>query len=191
MLSALLEAEFEGRRLDDEEIVTFVRSLLPAAAHTTTRTLGNLLVHLLADPASLAMLRADRSLVAGAANEALRHDPPGTGLQRLATHDVTIGEVTIPAGSGVNLVVGSGSRDEAVYDDPDRFDIVRRGRPVLAFGGGPHLCIGAHLARMEVECAIDALLDRCPGLRADPDVPPAAVTGITERYPIGVRAVWD
>jgi len=182
LLSQLLRAEFEGRTLNDDEIVSFVRSLLPAAAHTTTRGMSNLLVRLTQQPAQLEQLREDPGLIGTAINESLRYDPPGMQLQRITTVETEIAGMTIPADAGIVLVIGAGNRDPHTYEEPDSFRMERTGRMSLSFGSGPHLCIGMHIAKIEIEVGINALLARFPNLRADPGVTPAEIVGITERF---------
>nr|WP_238159015.1 cytochrome P450 [Mycobacterium sp. MFM001] len=128
-------------------------------------------------------VRADRGLVHGAIEEALRWEPPITTVMRRAAHDCELSGVAIPAGTNVSVSVAAANRDPARYPDPDRFDPARTNITHLTFGGGPHLCLGMHLARMESTVAINALLDRLPDLRLDPDAPPPHVVGVAFRSP--------
>ncbi len=183
LISTLAESEIDGARLSDDEIFAFLLLILPAGVETTYRASGNLLVALLTGPALMDTLRADRSLLRGAFEEALRWEPPITTVVRRAVRDCDLGGVAIPAGTNVSVSVAAANRDPTHYPDPDRFDPTRRNIAHLTFGGGPHLCLGMHLARMEATVAINALLDRLPDLRPDPNAPAPHVTGMAFRSP--------
>jgi cytochrome P450 len=169
LISQLAQAEIDGDRLSDEEIFSFVRLLLPAGAETTYRSSGNLIYLLLSHPDQLEAVRRDRQLVPQAIEEALRLEPPLLITSRLCVRDAEVGGTRVPAGSQVVVMLGSANRDEERYPDPDRFDVFRQPQPHVSFGHGPHLCLGMHLARLETKVALNALLDRLPGLRLDPE----------------------
>jgi cytochrome P450 len=183
LVSTLAESEIDGARLTDDEIFAFLLLILPAGVETTYRASGNLLVALLTEPPLLQALRADRGMLRGAFEEALRWEPPITTVVRKAVHDCELGGVAIPAGTHVSVSVAAANRDPARYPDPDRFDPTRKNIGHLTFGGGPHLCLGMHLARMEAAVAIGALLDRLPDVRLDPTTPPPRVAGVAFRSP--------
>jgi cytochrome P450 len=183
LISMLAESEIDGTRLTDDEIFAFLLLILPAGVETTYRASGNLLVALLTEPALMAALRADRSMLRAAFEEALRWEPPITTVVRRAVRDCELGGVAIPAGTHVSVSVAAANRDPTRYPDPDRFDPTRRNIAHLTFGGGPHLCLGMHLARMEAAVAINALLDRLPDLRLDSNAPPPHVVGVAFRSP--------
>jgi cytochrome P450 len=183
LISTLAESEIDGARLTDAEIFAFLLLILPAGVETTYRASGNLLVALLTEPALLDRVRADRGLVHGAIEEALRWEPPITTVMRRAANDCELGGVAIPAGTNVSVSVAAANRDPARYPDPDRFDPTRTNITHLTFGGGPHLCLGMHLARLESTVAINALLDRLPDLRLDPGTPAPHVVGVAFRSP--------
>ena len=168
LISELLVAEVDGRTLDDEEIYSFLRLLLPAGVETTYRASGNLLYGLLTNPDQLDTVRQDRSLVPDAFEETIRWEPPVTVILRRATRATDIGGVPVEEGADVALLLGSANRDERKYEHPDEFDIFRASRQSVGFGFGVHVCLGMHLARMETRVAIDALLDRMPDLTLDP-----------------------
>jgi cytochrome P450 len=168
LISELVLAEVEGQRLSDDDIYGFCLLLLPAGAETTFRLLGNMLFALLTHPDQLEEVKADRSQVVWALEETLRWEPPLIGTARKAMRAATMRGVEIPAGSMVSVMVGPANRDENHYPDPDRYDMHRRADDHLAFGLGKHFCLGYHLARLEVQTAIHALLDRLPNLRLDP-----------------------
>jgi len=190
-ISHLVQAEFEGQSLTDEEIAVMVRSLVPAAAETTTRSFANVLYCLLQRPEVLAEVAADRSLVPGAVSEALRYEAATVVNARITTRDVELRGVRIPAGSGVTLVNGAGHRDPDSFDDPETFDVRRKGKSGLAFGFGPHMCIGMAIARAEMEEALNAIFDHMPGLRWDPDQPVPHMRGVQFRSPDALPVVWD
>jgi cytochrome P450 len=179
----LAESEIDGARLTDAEIFAFLLLILPAGVETTYRASGNLLVALLTQPPLLDALRGDRAGLRGAFEEALRWQPPITTVVRKAIRDCELGGVAIPAGTHVSVSVAAANRDPARYRDPDRFDPARKNIAHLTFGGGPHLCLGMHLARMEAAVAVDALLDRLPDLRLDPTRPAPRVVGVAFRSP--------
>jgi cytochrome P450 len=183
LISTLAESEIDGARLTDDEIFAFLLLILPAGVETTYRASGNLLVALLTEPALLDALRADRAMLRGAFEEALRWEPPITTVVRRAVRDCELGGVAIPAGTNVSVSVAAANRDPTRYPDPDRFDPTRKNIAHLTFGGGPHLCLGMHLARMEGTVAINALLDRLPELRLDPSAPAPHVVGVAFRSP--------
>src|SRR4029450_13171392 len=115
LISALAEAEIDGQKLEDEEIYSFLRLLLPAGVETTYRSLGSLLFALLSDPAQLDAIRADRSLLAQAIEEGVRWEPPLLTITRVATRDTELGGVAIPAGSTVVPPLGAANRDRGPY----------------------------------------------------------------------------
>jgi cytochrome P450 len=184
LVSVLAQAEVEGERLPDDILISFLRQLINAGGDTTYRGTSNLLVGLLTHPDQLEAVRRDRSLVAQAIEEALRWEGPVGITWRMAKRDVTLGGVDIPAGSVLDLVKAAANRDPSRFADPDRFDVFReRGRRHFAFAAGPHVCIGQHLARLEMTRALNAILDGLPNLRLDPDRPPPRIRGFMMRVP--------
>jgi cytochrome P450 len=177
--------------LTDEEIVSFLRLLLPAGAQTTYRTLCNLLLGLLSHPDQLDALYADPTLIPPAIEEGLRWQPPLISFGRQATVDTEIEGVAIAAGTQVNLVVGAADRDPTRWDRPDDFDIFRTPLPHVAFGTGNHVCLGIHFARMELRVAMEQLLTRLPGLRLDPDYGEVAIEGLGARSPDALHVLFD
>ena len=167
LISDLVVAEVEGERLTDEEILSFLRLLLPAGVETTYRATGNVLFGLLQHPEQLEALRADRALFAQAFEESLRWEPPVTMILRRTLRDAELGGVTIPEGTDVGLFLGAANRDPRRYDDPDTFNMFREAQQHVGFGFGVHMCLGMHLARMESRVAVNALLDRFDDIRFD------------------------
>ncbi len=191
VISVLVQAELEGERLDDAQICSFLRLLLPAGAETTYRSSSNLLFGLLSNPEQLDALRADRGLMAQAIEEGLRWEPPLLGIMRTATRDTEVDGMAIPSGSIVAVNIGSANHDERYWDNAEEFDIFRPPRQHLAFAWGPHMCLGLHLARMETRVALTQILDRLPNLRFDPDADAPFITGAVFRAPNALPVVWD
>ncbi len=183
MISVLAHSEIDGRLLSDEEICAFLRLLLPAGAETTYRSSGNLLFGLLTHPEQLDAVRRDRSLIPLAIEETLRWEPPLTSIIRLCSEDAEVCGVPVPAGAAVMVCVGSANHDESRWEEPEEFNIFRKRFPAVAFGFGPHVCLGQHLARMEMTVALNALFDRLPNLRLDPDAPEPHIGGLMFRSP--------
>lgn len=190
LLSDLAHAELDGERLDDEEIFCFVRLLMPAGVETTFRASGNLLFALLSHPDQLEAVRADRSLIPQAIEELLRWEPPLLLTARVATRHSDLSGVHIPAGSSVIVMLGSANRDETRYPDPDVFNIFRDPRQHISFGHGPHMCLGMHLARMEMRIALERLLDRLPNLRLDPAGDDPHIHGQVFRSPTSLPVLF-
>ena len=178
-------------RLADEEIFSFLRLLLPAGVETTYRSLGNLLFALLSDPAQLEAIRADRALLPQAIEEAVRWDPPLLTITRVATRDTELGGVQIPQGSSVMPMLGSANRQDDRWPAPDEFDIFRQAKGHLGWGHGVHVCLGMHLARLEMRTAINLLLDRLPNLRMDPDGDDPHIRGQVFRSPTSLPVLFD
>jgi cytochrome P450 len=194
LVSELAAAELDGERLGDEEIFSFVRLLLPAGAETTYRATGNLLFGLLSSPAQLDALRADRSTLTAAVEEAIRWEPPLLITSRVAVRDTEVAGTAIPAGAQVIPNIGSANRDETRWDHAEDFDLFREAKPVISFGVGTHMCLGMHLARMEMRAAVNRLLDRCRNLRLDAeavDRDDPHIHGETFRSPTTLPVLFD
>ena len=170
VLSALIRAEEAGDRLDAFELVSQAIGLLIAGFETTIGLIGNGVRALLRHPAELAKLRARPDLVASAVEECLRWDGPIVLTGRVLHADVEFGGKTIPRNARVWGMLAAANRDPAAFPDPDRFDVERRPNEHLAFGGGAHYCLGAHLARLEGQIAIGALVARFDDLALASDV---------------------
>jgi cytochrome P450 len=191
LISALGAAEIDGEKLNNEEIFSFLRLLLPAGVETTYRSLGSLLLGLLSDPEQLEAIRADRSLIPQAIEEGVRWEPPLLTITRVATRDTELGGVKIPAGCTVMPMLGSANRQEDRYEDPNTFNIHRQAKANLGWGHGVHVCLGMHLARLEMRTAINLLLDRLPNLRLDPEADDPHVRGQVFRSPTSVPVLFD
>jgi cytochrome P450 len=168
LLTRLIDAELDGVRLTDDEIMGFVLFLLVAGTGTTTLLIGNLVYRLLEHPDQLARVRADPDLWEAAVEESLRYDAPVHGLFRTPLDDVEVEGVPIEQDTKVMVLYGSANHDEGYWDAPERFDVGRDLADVkrhFAFGTGAHLCLGAPLARLEGRIAVRALFERFPDLR--------------------------
>ena len=190
LISELLAAEVEGERLSQDDIFGFLLLLLPAGAETTFRLLGNVLFALLSHPEQLEEVRSDRTQLAWALEETLRWEPPLLGTARVTTRAVTLGGVEIPARAKVSAMIGPANHDEDHYPDPDRFDIHRHADDHLSFGLGKHFCLGYHLARLEVLTAVNAVLDRLPNVRLDPEQE-CWIRGVSFRSPNQLPVLFD
>jgi cytochrome P450 len=159
MLAKLSRPREDGA-LTPNELFWFCLLLLVAGNETTTNLIGNLMLTLLQHPGQWDVLRARPDLVAGAVEESVRRDAPIQGLFRTAVEPYATRRGEIPAGGRVLLLFGAANRDPDHYDDPDRFDPERGAADHLGFGSGIHLCLGAHLARLEGRAVFTALLER-------------------------------
>ncbi len=168
LISELVAVEVDGRKLEDEEIYSFLRLLLPAGVETTYRASGSMLYGLLTNPDQLRAVIEDRDLIPQAFEETIRWEPPVTVILRRATKPTELAGVPIEQGADIALLLGAANRDERKYTDPDRFDLFRPSRQHVGFGFGIHVCLGMHLARMESRVAMNALFDRLRDLRLDP-----------------------
>ncbi|MGP3935168.1 cytochrome P450 [Nonomuraea sp. KM88] len=188
LLTKLVEAEVDGERLPDDQVVNFAIVLLLAGHITTTMLLGNTVLCLDAFPEQQDRVRADRSTVPAVIEESLRYFTPFAALARTTMRETELGGVTIPADQLVMGWLGPANRDPRQFPDPGAFDPGRDPNPHLAFGRGIHFCLGAPLARLEGRVALDILLDRLDPLRADPDqavefIPTPTMTGV-RRLPL-------
>ena len=173
LMSVLVHAEVDGDRLTRDEVVFESLLILIGGDETTRHVITGGLYQLLADRSRWERLLADRSLVPGAVEESLRWVSPIKNMARTATRDVTLGARTIAAGQKLLLLYPSANRDGDVFPDPHTFDITRTPNDHVAFGFGPHFCLGAALARLEIRVAFERLLDRLPDLRLAGDAEPA------------------
>ncbi|MEH1128715.1 cytochrome P450 [Micromonospora sp. CPCC 206061] len=168
LISALVRVRDEDNdRLTEDELVRLLTGLLAAGHETTVTQIPNFAYVLLTNPDKLAELRADPELVPAAVEELLRYVPLGvaSSFARYATEDVELGGVLVRAGEPVIGSLSSANRDEEVFPNPDSLDFGRSTNPHIGFGHGAHHCVGAQLARMELQVAVDVLVRRFPDLR--------------------------
>lgn len=191
VVGRLLRAEYEGRTLDDHEVITFTRSLLPAAGETTTRMFSSVMALLLTTPGLLERVKADRSLIPKLMDETTRYEPVATFKVRETAKDVEFHGVKIPKGSFVQCMVVSANRDPDAFENPDVFDIDRKLKPSFGFGFGPHMCIGQFIAKVEINCSINAILDLFPNIRLDPSKPAPVIEGAQLRGVSSLPVIWD
>lgn len=171
LASALIQAEEAGDKLSEDELLAMVFLLLIAGHETTVNLIGSGVLALLEHPDQMEKLRGQPSLIKPAVEELLRYTAPVfMSTERYAREDVTLHGVTIPRGEMTFGVIGSANRDETVFENPHTLDITREPNRHLSFGQGIHFCLGAPLARMESQIAINTLLERMPDLRLK--VPP-------------------
>ena len=195
LLDALIAAEEAGERLEHAELRALILNLLFAGHDTTKSLLANGLWTLVSHPDELARLRAEPSLLASAVEEIARFETPIPSIPRITTADLEIGGVSVPAGSYVALSVPAAHRDPRRFEDPDRFDIGRRDNRHFTFGHGMHHCVGAAIARAEIQEALGVLLERRVEIEPLDDRPEwtaflstRRVAALTARVRIGDRA---
>jgi cytochrome P450 len=167
LLSALVAAEIDGVRLTEQELLGFCLLLLVAGHETTSNLLGNAAVVLAQHPDARRELREQPALLAPAVQELLRYDSPVQGLSRTVTRPVTLHSRTLEPGEQVLLLFGSANRDDRAFHAPDVFDMHRSNDQQLAFGHGPHYCLGAALAQLEACIALPAMLTQLPDWQVD------------------------
>ncbi|WP_327289849.1 cytochrome P450 [Streptomyces sp. NBC_01198] len=192
LLSTLCTAEIDGVTMSDEDVKAFVSLLLAAGGETTDKAVAGVFRNLLANPEQLAAVRADRSLIPAAFAETLRFSPPVHMIMRQPSRDVTLSGGTVPAGSTVTCLIGAANRDPARYADPDTYDVHRQDLTTanafsaaadhLAFALGRHFCVGALLAKAEIEVGVGQLLDAMPDVAPD-DGEQAVEQGVFTRGP--------
>ena len=190
IIGDLVSAEIDGTKLSDEAIYSFLRLLLPAGLETTYRSSGNLLYLLLSHPEQFRAVQTDRDLVSAAIEEGLRYETPLTTVQRYAAEDTELEGVPIPAGSVIDVCIGSANRDEKRWERSEEFDIFRKRLPHISFAAGEHTCMGLHLARMETRVAVECLLDRLTNVTLVTDENPH-IWGQPFRSPTAIPVTFD
>jgi cytochrome P450 len=186
--SLIAETDGDGARLSEDELVTTCTLLLNAGHEATVNVVGNGVTALLSHREQLAALRADAELVPSAVEELIRYDSPLQLFERTATADTVVGDATVEAGSKIAALLGAANRDPAVFDRPDEFDIARADNPHLGFGAGIHFCVGAPLARVELQASLATLLRRFPdlALAARPEQRPEFVLRGVRSLPVTI-----
>ncbi len=188
--SLVAAAAGDAGGLERGEVVSNAAVLLFGGIETTEGMIANAIAHLLSHPDQLAAVRAEPELLANAIEESLRLEPAAAVIDRYATRDAELAGATILERELVVISIAGANRDPAVFPEPDRFDVRRENAKLhAAFAHGPHVCIGMHLARLEAHTAVAQVLERLPGLRLDPDHPPAP-RGLVFRKPDALRVRW-
>ena len=182
LTSELLEAELDGDKLTDEEVIAFLFLMVVAGNETTTKLLGNAWLWGWHNPDQRAKPLSDPTRVTDWVEETLRYDTSSQMLLRVTRVPMRLHGVDIPEGERVLLLVGSANRDEDVFPDPDRYDLDRDTSRLVSFGSGRHFCMGAPLARMEARIGLDELVRRVSSYDVDPD-------GIERVHSINVRGL--
>ncbi|MEU8138786.1 cytochrome P450 [Streptodolium elevatio] len=185
LIGILVHAEIDGEKLDFSELIGESLLLLVGGNETTRNVISGGLAQLVAHPDQMEKLRTDPSLVPGAVEECLRWVSPVVNMARQTTQDVELHGVTIPAGETVMLLYGAANRDAEIFPDPEVFDAFRTPNNHLAFGNGPHFCLGAALARLEIKVAFEEILKRLPDLALEEGVtlhhhPSSFIRGLAE-----------
>ena len=166
LLGDLVASPHEGQRVSTPEAMSLARLLLIAGNETTTNLIGNAVLALLRHPAELTRLQEDPGLLPAAIEETLRYDAPVLTVDRVTTRPVELAGAAIPAQARIGVMIGAANRDPAAFPDPDTFSIARDPHGHVAFGGGPHYCVGSFLSRLETRIVLEGLLARLPRLRA-------------------------
>ncbi len=167
LLAAMAAAEEAGEKLNETELYANAVTLLNAGHETTTNLIGNGTRALLKNPDQFEALKSNPDLVENAVEELLRFDSPVQFTSRIATEDVTVGGQAIAAGQSLVCVLGAANRDPSHFNDPDKLDLTRSNLKHVAFGFGPHYCLGASLARIEGQVVFSTLAKRFPNMKID------------------------
>jgi cytochrome P450 len=186
--SLIAETDSDGARLSADELVTTCTLLLNAGHEATVNVVGNGVTALLAHPDQLTALRSDASLIPSAVEELIRYDSPLQLFERTAVNDTRVGDVVVQQGQKIAALLGAANRDPAVFVNPDTFDVGRADNPHLGFGAGIHFCIGAPLARLELQASLHTLLVRFPklALHAVPERRPEFVIRGVRSLPVTI-----
>lgn len=200
LLSTLCRAEVDGVSMSDEDIKAFCSLLLAAGGETTDKAIASIFANLLAHPEQLAAVQNDRSLIDRAFAETLRYTPPVHMIMRQTASEVRLSGGTVPAGATLTCLIGAANRDGSRYAEPDTFNIFREDLTAtsafsaaadhLSFALGRHFCVGALLARAEVQIGVNQLLDAMPGVRLA-DGADVVERGVFTRGPSAVPVVFD
>ena len=189
--SSLVAAAARSGGLTRAQVASNAAVLLFGGIETTEAMIANAFMHLLSNPAELALVEAEPALLAAAVEESLRLEPAAAVVDRYVTRDTELGGVPLGKGQLVTISLAGANRDPAVFADPDRFDVRRANVGLqVGFAHGPHVCLGMHLARLETRVALERAIARLPRLRLDPARTTAA-RGLVFRKPPDVWVLWD
>jgi hypothetical protein len=184
LVSSLLNAEIDGDRLSEEEVIANCIVIMVGGQETTTNLIANGLLSLLRNPSELQKLRDDPSLMPSAVEELLRYESPSQHTARLAPEDTMLGGKQILKRQAVIAVMGAANRDPERFPDPDRLEITRPDNRHLAFGWAAHFCFGAPLARIEGQIAFESILRHFPQIALEPGP-------LTWRHNLGLRGLTE
>lgn len=175
LISDMVQLQAQGvAQVDDDELRLNLQALLVGGNLTTTDLIGNAVRNLILNPAELAKLKADPSIINAVVEESLRFEPPVDSTGRIVSGEVEVAGCPMHAGQSLTVSLRAANRDPEVFEEPHRFDVSRKHKPHVAFGGGAHICIGAPLARLETGVALTKLFERFPDLQlVSPDETPA------------------
>jgi cytochrome P450 len=179
--SLIAEVDGDGARLTEDELITTCTLLLNAGHEATVNVVGNGVSALLTHPVQLADVRSDAEAIPSAVEELIRYDSPLQLFERTALADTVVGDVAVEKGQKIAALLGAANRDPAVFAEPDRFDVRRDPNPHIGFGAGIHFCVGAPLARVELQASLRTLLARFPRLAlnaAPPRRPEFVIRGV-------------
>ncbi|HKC27646.1 MAG TPA: cytochrome P450 [Jatrophihabitans sp.] len=187
--SLIAETDAEGGRLTEDELVTTCTLLLNAGHEASVNVVGNGVTALLSHPDQLATLQRDSTLVPTAVEEFIRYDSPLQLFERTAVTDTRIDDVVVEQGTKIAALLGAANRDPAAFHDPDTFDVTRADNPHIGFGAGIHFCVGAPLARVELQASLATLLRRFPSLAlaATPERRPEFVIRGVKSLPVTIK----
>ncbi|WP_018603376.1 cytochrome P450 [Mycobacterium sp. 155] len=188
LMSALVQVEESGDQLTEEEIIATCDLLLIAGHETTVNLIANAVLAMLRHPRQWTALGSDAARVSSVIEETMRYDPPVQLVSRIAGEDMTIGDVHLPKGDTMLMLLAAAHRDPAVFERPDEFDPDRGGIRHLGFGKGPHFCLGAPLARLEAAVALSAVTARFPNARlsGEPEYKPNLTLRGMSTLPVAV-----
>src|SRR5205085_8965237 len=189
LVTLLIGSHLDGEPLTDAQLLAYAELLVEAGNETTRNAISGGLLAFTENPGEWEKLRANRELLPEAVEEILRWVSPISHFTRIAATDVELHGVTIPAGEQVALYFASANRDEELFDDPFEFSVDRRPNPHLAFGFGEHFCLGAHLARVEIEVMFRHLLERVQSVEVSGPVErlSSITNGSIKRLPVHFR----
>jgi pimeloyl-[acyl-carrier protein] synthase len=169
LIQSFLNAEIDGSRFTEEEVIANTIVTMVGGQETTTNLIGNGVLTLLRNPSQLEKLKSDLSLVPSAVEEMLRYEPPSQQTARIAPRDIELGGKRIRKGQAAIAIMAAGNRDPERFPDPDKFDIARTDNRHLSFGWAAHFCFGAALARIEGQATFEMMLSRMPNLQLAPE----------------------
>jgi cytochrome P450 len=170
VLSQLIHSEINGQSMTDDELVGSMMMVLNGGHETTANLIDNTMMALANNPAQFEMLKADRSLTTTAVDEFLRYDSPIFSIGRIVKEGVELGDKQLEPGERVFAMLASANRDADIFVNPHTLDVTRDPNPHMAFGKGPHFCLGTYLARMEGKAVLEAILDRYDSITLDEDM---------------------